>query len=174
VKSKGVVLVVILVLGIAGIILTLKSLDHPHRKAAVDLEAPAFEVKDTTGKLWRLADLRGKVVLLNLWASWCDTCKEELPSIQNLINVEKDNSKLIFISVLFKDSPEKAIAYLKANGFVFPVLIDTANIAALYGITGVPETFIIDKMGTIKQHVVGPLKWDSPDIRAALTSLENE
>jgi len=174
VKSKGIFLAVILALGVAGIISVLKSQEHPARKAAVGLEAPAFELKDSGGKIWRLDDLRGKVVLLNLWASWCVTCKEELPSIQNLINIEKDNNKLIFVSVLYKDSPEKALAYMKANGFTFPILIDTGNIADLYGITGVPETFVIDKNGTIRQHVVGPLQWDSPDVRAALTRLQNE
>ncbi len=151
-----------------------KTLEHPFRKAAVGLEAPAFELKDSDGKVWRLSDLRGKVVLLNIWASWCGTCKEELPSIQNLINLEKGDSRLVFISVLYNDSPERALAYLKANGFAFPILIDTANVAGLYGITGVPETFIIDKNGTLKQHVVGPLQWDSPDVRATLTRLENE
>ncbi len=173
-KAKGVILAVVLVLGIIGITLVLKSLTHPGRKAAVGVDAPSFELKDTAGKLWRLSDLRGKVVLLNLWASWCETCKEELPSIQNLINLEKGNSKLIFISVLYNDSPEKALEYLKANGFAFPVLIDTGNVAGIYGITGVPETFIIDKKGTLKQRVVGPLQWDSPDVRATLTRLENE
>lgn len=172
-KSKGAILAVILVLGIIGIILVFKSQEHPDRKAAVGLDAPAFELKDTAGNLWRLADLRGKVVLLNIWASWCETCKEELPSIQNLIKIEKDNTKLIFISVLYNDNPEKALAYMKANGFVFPVLMDTGGIAALYGITGVPETYIIDKKGIIRQHVVGPLQWDSPDVRAVLTRLEN-
>ncbi len=173
-KSRGVVLAVILVLGILGLIVVLKSREQPERKAAVGLDAPAFELKDTAGKQWRLADLRGKVVLLNIWASWCETCKEELPSIQSLINLEKDNGKLIFISALYNDSPEKALAYLKANGFAFPVLIDTGGVASLYGITGVPETFVIDKKGTVRQHVVGPLKWDSPDVRDALTRLENE
>jgi len=174
VKSKGVILAVILVLGVIGIILALKNREHPVSKAAVGLEAPAFELKDTDGKLWRLADLRGRVVLLNFWASWCETCKEELPSIQSLIDIEKGNSKLIFISVLYNDSPEKALEYLKAKGFAFPVLIDTSDTPKLYGITGVPETFIIDKKGTLKHHVVGPLQWDSPDIRATLTRLENE
>ncbi|HKN19159.1 MAG TPA: TlpA disulfide reductase family protein [Dissulfurispiraceae bacterium] len=173
-KSKGVILAVILVLGIGGVTLILKNLEHPPTKAAIGLEAPSFELKDTAGKLWRLSDLRGKVVLLNLWASWCGTCKEELPSIQNLINLEKDNSKLIFISVLYKDSPEKALNYLKARAIAFPVLIDTGNVADMYGITGVPETFVIDKKGTLKQRVVGPLQWDSPDVRAALSLLENE
>jgi DsbE subfamily thiol:disulfide oxidoreductase len=174
VKSKGVILAVVLVFGIIGTALVLKTVAHPDRKATVGLDAPAFELKDTAGKLWRLSDLRGKVVLLNLWASWCVTCKEELPSIQNLINLEKDNTKLIFISVLYNDSPEKAIEFLKANGFAFPILIDTGNVARIYGITGVPETFVIDKKGTLKQRVVGPLQWDSPDVRATLTRLENE
>jgi len=171
---KGAVLAVVLLLGISGAILVFRNPEHYDKKAAVGLESPVFELKDSDGKLWRLADLRGKVVLLNLWASWCETCKEEMPSIQNLISIEKNNNKLMFISVLYNDSPEKALAYMKANGFAFPVLIDTGNIAGLYGITGVPETFIIDKKGTLKQRVVGPLQWDSPEVRATLTSLENE
>ncbi len=173
-KYKGAVLAVILLLGITVTAVVLKKLEHHDTKAAVGLESPVFELKDSDGKLWKLADLRGKVVLLNLWASWCETCKEELPSIQNLINMEKNNNKLVFISVLYNDSPEKALAYMKTNGFAFPVLIDTGNIAGLYGITGVPETFIIDKKGTLKQRVVGPLQWDSPDVRTTLTRLENE
>lgn len=173
-KSKGVILAVILVLGIIGIVLTLKNRERPVSKAAIGLEAPAFDLKDTDGKLWRLADLRGKVVILNFWATWCETCKEELPSIQSLIDIEKGHDKLIFISVLYNDSPEKAIEYMKAKGFAFPVLIDTGDRAKLYGLTGVPETFIIDKKGILKHHVVGPLQWDSADVRATLTHLENE
>lgn len=144
------------------------------RKATISLDAPAFELKDTDGKIWKLSDLKGKVVLLNLWASWCGTCKEELPSIQNLVNSEKDNNRLVFISVLYNDSPAKALAYLKENGFAFPVLIDTGHVAEIYGITGVPETFIIDKKGILKQRVVGPLKWDSPEVKSALAQMENE
>lgn len=173
-KSRGVILALILLLGIAGAVVISRTIERPLRKAAIGLDAPSFELKDTNGKLWKLSDLRGKVVLLNLWASWCETCKEELPSIQNLINTEKDNSRLLFISVLYNDSPEKALSYLNSKGFAFPVLIDTGNVARIYGITGVPETFVIDKKGILKQRVVGPLQWDSPDVRAALTRLENE
>ncbi|MBF0559056.1 MAG: TlpA family protein disulfide reductase [Nitrospirae bacterium] len=173
-KSKGVILAVVLIAGFLGVFFLSKNLEHPATKASVGLDAPPFQVKDTDGRSWSLADLRGKVVLLNLWASWCDTCKEELPSIQNLINTEKGNDKLIFISVLYKDDPLKALSYMKEHGFAFPVLIDTANIAGVYGITGVPETFVIDKRGIVKQRVVGPLQWDSSDVKAVLTRLENE
>jgi cytochrome c biogenesis protein CcmG/thiol:disulfide interchange protein DsbE len=174
VKSRKLVLALILLLGITAVFLISKTIDRPLRKATIGLDAPSFELKDTSGKIWKLSDLRGKVVLLNLWASWCETCKEELPYIQNLINSEKNNSKLLFISVLYKDTPENALSYLNSHSFAFPVLIDTSNVAGIYGITGVPETFVIDKKGILKQRIVGPLQWDSPEVRAALTQLENE
>lgn len=173
-KTRGIVLAVILILGVIAAIILSKNVDRPARKASVGLDAPEFELRDTEGKLWRLTDLRGKVVLLNLWASWCDTCKEELPSIQRLIDSEKNNGKLLFVSVLYNDDPSKALAYLKANSFAFPILVDTSNVSRIYGITGVPETFVIDKKGIIKQHIVGPLQWDSADVKAVLTRLENE
>jgi len=174
VKTRGAVLSIILVFGIIGVIVLSINLERPAKKASVGLNAPDFELRDTDGKLWRLADLKGKVVLLNLWATWCETCREELPSIQRLIDSEKNNDKLLFISVLYNDSSSKAIAYMKANGFAFPVLIDTGNVAQIYRITGVPETFLIDKKGILKQRVVGPLQWDSAEVKAVLTRLENE
>lgn len=173
-KNKGIILAVILILGIAGVVFLLKSEDLPPKKIAVGLEAPSFQLKDTDGKVWKLADLRGRVVLLNFWASWCDTCKEELPSVQKLINAQTGNDALLFLSVLYNDSPAKALSYMKTNGFIFPVLIDDSDMARRYGITGVPETFVIDKKGIIRQKVVGPLLWDSRNVIAALTSLENE
>lgn len=173
-KSRGAILAVVLIAGIVGVIFLSKTVEHASSKAVIGLEAPSFELKDTDGRLWKLADLKGKVILLNLWASWCDTCKEELPSIQNLVNSEKGNDKLVFISVLYNDDPAKALAYMKEHGLAFPVLADTANVAEIYGITGVPETFVINKRGILKQRVVGPLKWDSPDVKAVLTRLENE
>lgn len=95
----------------------------------------------------------------------------ENPSIQGLVEAEKGNDKLVFMSVLFKDEPSRALEYMKSNGFNFPVLIDDKNIAGEYGITGVPETFIIDKNGTIKEKVVGPVSWDSPEVRAFIKKL---
>src|SRR5208337_2497724 len=111
-KHKGIILAIILILGIAGIVFLSKDLYRPQQRAAVGLEAPSFQLKDTDGKIWRLADLRGKVVLLNLWASWCETCKEELPSIQNLIKINKGNEALTFISILYNDEPANALSYL--------------------------------------------------------------
>lgn len=173
-KNKGTVLLVIFAIGIAAVLFLAKTDETPKKRAAVGLDAPSFELRDTEGKTWRISDLKGKLVLLNFWASWCDSCKEENPSIQNLINAEKGNDKFVFISVLFKDDPAKAMEYMKTNGFNFHVLIDNKNIAGEYGIRGVPETFVINKNGIIKEKVIGPIKWDSPDVRAFITKLVNE
>lgn len=173
-KNKGVILLLILAIGIAAILFLKKTDETPKKRAAIGLDAPAFELKDTEGRTWKVSDLKGKVVLLNFWASWCDSCKEENPSIQNLINLEKGNDRFVFVSVLFKDDPAKAMEYMKANGFSFPVLIDDKNIAQEYGITGVPETFVINKNGIIKEKVVGPIIWNSPDVRAFIAKLVNE
>jgi len=173
-KYKGTVLAIVLICGIVAAILFSGNRDRPQQRVASGLEAPPFELKDTGGRLWKTGDLRGKVVLINFWASWCDTCKEELPSIQNLVNINRNNSSLVFVSILYEDKPLNALSYLKTKGFDFPVLVDDNNIAGLYGITGVPETFVIDKKGIVRQKVVGPLRWDSAEVKSALERLEEE
>lgn len=172
--KKGIILFFIFAIGIAAIAILSKTDEKAMKKAAIGLEAPNFELKDTDGRTWKLSDLKGKIVFLNFWASWCDSCKEENPSINNLYNAQKGNDKFVFLSVLYNDDPAKALEYMKANGFNFPVLPDTKNLTAQYGLTGVPETFIIDKKGIIKQKVVGPIKWDTPDVLAAIAKLVNE
>jgi peroxiredoxin len=95
----------------------------------------------------------------------------ENPSIHGFVEAEKGNSNLVFISVLYKDNPSNVMEYMKANGFNFPVLIDDKNVSLEYGITGVPETFVINKNGIIKEKVIGPVDWGSPDVRAAINKL---
>jgi peroxiredoxin len=173
-NKKGIVLIIILAIGIAAIFALVSTKEAPVKRAAAGLQAPSFELKDIEGKMWRLSDLKGKVVLVNFWATWCDSCKSENPSIQKLINLEKDNDKFIFISILFKDKPSNAVEYMKANNFTFPVLIDDKDIASAYGITGVPETFIIGKDGLIRKKVIGPVHWDSTDVRAVIANFIKE
>ncbi|BCB96629.1 hypothetical protein JZK55_15510 [Dissulfurispira thermophila] len=98
----------------------------------------------------------------------------ENPSIQGLVEAQKGNNSMVFISVLYKDSPANAMDYMKANGFNFPVLIDDKNVSMEYGITGVPETFVINKKGIIIEKVIGPIRWDSPDVMAEIMKLTND
>ncbi len=98
----------------------------------------------------------------------------ENPSIQGLVEAERKNNNFVFVSVLFNDEPSRAVEYMKANGLNFPVLIDDKNIAREYRISGVPETFIIDAKGIVRQKIIGPVQWDSPDIKAAINKLIKE
>jgi peroxiredoxin len=170
--KKAVTLIVLIMLG-GGVAYLLSATDDQpgSQRAAIGGRAPDFELTDTEGKTWKLSDLKGKIVLINFWASWCDPCKDEIPSIQNLLNSEKGNDKLVFLSILYRDDPAQATSYLKERGFGFPVLLDTRNVASSYGVTGVPETFVIDKSGIVKDKIIGPQKWDTPEVRAALAKL---
>ncbi len=173
-NRKSISLGLILLFGVIVVFLLARPGDHQaDKKAVVGGEAPGFELRDTEGKVWNLFSLRGKVVLLNFWATWCGTCEEEIPSLQRLIDSEKGNERFVFVSVLYRDDPRKAVAYLKQRGFGFPVLIDDGRVAASYGLTGVPETFVITSEGAIKDKIVGPIDWNAPEVRAALTKLIN-
>jgi DsbE subfamily thiol:disulfide oxidoreductase len=174
-KSKAFILIALLIGGLAAVILLAKTSDSPPPpKATIGLPAPAFELRDTEGRTWKLSDLKGKVVFVNFWASWCTTCDLENPSIQNLINVYRGNDKLVVLSILFRDDPQKALDYLRRKGFTFTVLLDSGTAASEYGLTGVPETYIIDRKGILAHKIIGPSQWDSPEVIANLKKLMSE
>jgi peroxiredoxin len=176
-NNKAVILISMLIIGIALVFLmkdNTSSNSSSDIKATTGLPAPLFELKDIHGKTWNLANLKGKVVLLNFWATWCDSCRTENPSVQKLVESEKGDNRFIFLSVLFKDEPSRAIEYMKENNFDFNVLVDSAGLSSKYKIRGVPETFIIDKEGVIRQKVIGPIEWDSADVRESIAKLIND
>jgi len=141
----------------------------------VNAPAPLFELVDTGGREWRLAELRGKVVFVNFWATWCPSCTAEMPSINNLNILASSADGFQILTVLYQDSPDKAALYFKEEGYGMPILIDKAGKAAsMYGLTGVPETFIIDKKGILRHKQIGPRHFDTPDIIQFLNELLEE
>jgi DsbE subfamily thiol:disulfide oxidoreductase len=163
----------LLAAGIAAVVSLTGTGNKTFKKATIGRDAPHFELTDTEGRSWRLSDLKGKVVLLNFWASWCDTCRYEKPFMQNLADAERQNNKFVLLSVLYKDDPLNAQRFMREKGLSMPVLVDDKQVASQYGLTGVPETFIINKKGIIEEKVVGPLQWDSPQVRKAVTEIIN-
>jgi DsbE subfamily thiol:disulfide oxidoreductase len=172
-NKKGIILLLILSVGIISILLLSKGKQEQDKRATVGLDAPLFELKDVEGNTWRLADLKGKVVIINFWASWCDTCKEEKPYIMNVLNKFK-NEKLIYLSILYNDKPSDAMSYLKSLGFNFPLLVDDKQVAVAYGLTGIPETFIVDKNGMLAKKVIGGVHWNFDDFVSSVQKLINE
>ncbi|HEX9079191.1 MAG TPA: TlpA disulfide reductase family protein [Desulfuromonadaceae bacterium] len=144
-------------------------------KAAMPVEnnpAPEVVVNSLNGTPLKLSDLKGKVVLLNFWATWCPPCRSEIPSMMKL-NTAMAGKPFQMVAVSVDEGGQPAIeSFFHASGFSLPAYTDPDNRAAkTYGITGVPETFIIDKQGVIVKKVVGPLEWDSPEVGAFLEKL---
>ena len=129
--------------------------------AEVGKPAPNFTLVDTKGKTWNLADLKDKVVFVNFWATWCPPCRDEMPSMESLYR-RLASEKFHMLSILYNDDPGQAAQYVHTNGFTFPTLLDPiAETARAYGITGVPETYIVDKDGILREKLIGPVQWNS-------------
>ena len=133
--------------------------------------APAFELPRLDGAATRLEGFRGKVVLVNLWASWCAPCLTEMPSLERLHRQLGPNG-LVVLGVS-ADQEEKDIRDVIAKlSVTFPILRDPeGNMANAYRATGYPETYLVDKHGVLRATYIGAVEWDSPDIVSRIRSL---
>ncbi|MGH7865348.1 MAG: TlpA family protein disulfide reductase [Candidatus Binataceae bacterium] len=132
--------------------------------------AADFTLEDLSGKSVSLASIRGKVIFLNFWATWCEPCRDEMPSMQVLDDALRGNADFVMLAVSQDQSGRPAVKpFVEKNGFRFKVLLDPdGQLASSYGLTGVPETFIIDRAGRIVAHHMGAFDWSRPEVREAL------
>jgi peroxiredoxin len=147
------------------------SVSHTDTVAAGKL-ASDFTLKDLKGRQVSLASLRGKVVFLNVWATWCAPCREEMPSIESLYKDFKTNRDFVVLAVSQDTDGGTVQPFVEQNHLQFTVLLDPRNeVGELYDVNGIPETFIIGRDGRIVAHHVGPYDWSNADIREALQEL---
>jgi peroxiredoxin len=134
--------------------------------------APDFTLKDLNGEPVRLSALKGKVVLVNFWATWCPPCREEIPSMVKL-NQSMQGKPFQMLAVSIDEGGRNAVqSFFRKGGVTLPALLDTdGKVARRYGTTGVPETFVVDGKGVILKKVIGSMDWSSPDVIAALDDL---
>lgn len=134
--------------------------------------APDFTLKDLAGREGKLSELRGKVVVLNFWATWCPPCREEIPSMMRL-NQAMAGKPFQMVAVSIDEGGQAAVeGYFKQSGTALPALLDTdQKVSKRFGLTGVPETFIIDKKGVILKKVVGAMDWSDPMVIRYLNDL---
>jgi len=176
VKHKKAILILVLVACAALLAVFALNQGTPVNTTAVRADNPLFEVLDEAGgKKLSSADLKGKVVFLNFWASWCDPCKEEMPSMDALYKTLRTNGNFAMVTVLYRDSLTNASDYMKSKGFAFPVYTDPAEASSRnFGVTGVPETYLIDKKGVVRKRVIGAADWGSAEEKALINLLLSE
>lgn len=120
--------------------------------------APDFTLTTFDGQPVTLSELRGKVVVINFWASWCVPCREEAPYLEQTWR-KYQNQDVIFIGVDYADTEQNALAYIDEFDITYLNGPDMGTrISQLYNILGVPETFFVDRQGQLRGVVIGPLK----------------
>ena len=126
-------------------------------------QAPDFAMLDQNGNTVRLSDYFGKPIVLNFWATWCYYCKEEMPDFNDAYGEYKDvQFMMVNVTDGYQETLETARGYVAEQGFSFPVFYDTQTEAAsLYGLTGLPKTYFIDKNGNLIAHGNGMLTRDA-------------
>ncbi len=152
---------------------------------SVGAPAPDFVAKAMDGTDVHLSDYRGKVVLVNVWATWCPPCREEMPSMERFYESMKDKGDFEILAVSV-DAPVGQTdvlgnrggdlkAFAKKYGLTFPILHDpSGHIEDLYQTTGVPESFVVGRDGVVYRHLAGATAWDAPQYRELILRLLGE
>jgi peroxiredoxin len=131
----------------------------------VGMSAPDFSLPDLQGKKQQLSDYRGKVVFLNFWATWCKPCKEEMPSMQVLWeNLKKEDFVMLAVSMDRVTTTKDIPPFVENLKLTFPIFTDSwGQTDKRYKLMGVPETYIIDQGGVLREKVIGPRDWTKPE-----------
>lgn len=154
------IVVLLVVGGLAGYIYT--NLPETTTVVAGEL-APDFQLEDTKGNLVSLAALRGKVVMVNFWATWCPPCKEEMPSMDRL-NEAMAGEDFVMLAINTEKNGRSVVpAFLRKTPHDFTVLYDDqGTVQTRYGVYKFPESFIIRKDGIVDRKVIGQIDWATP------------
>ncbi|MDR3192308.1 MAG: TlpA family protein disulfide reductase [Treponema sp.] len=130
-----------------------------------------FTLETLEGGSVTLSGLKGKVVFLNFWATWCGPCRVEMPGMEALHRRYREEG-LEFVAVDIMENAAQVRNFLKDNNYTFPVLLDLkGSVSSGYGIQAVPSTYILDRDGKIIFFALGARNWDTPAIFAAFESL---
>jgi thiol-disulfide isomerase/thioredoxin len=132
--------------------------------------APDFVLRNVDGTTVKLSDLRGKVVWVNFWATWCVPCKKELPDIQRLYDEKRDQG-LEVLTINYQEGAEDAQAFFDARSLTLPLLLDDGAVYEQYRLQGLPDSFFIDRDGNIAALQYGFLTEDKMRERLAAAGL---
>jgi peroxiredoxin len=127
------------------------------RVPAVGMQAEDFQLDDLDGKTQRLSQYRGKIVLVNFWATWCKPCKLEMPAMQASFDKLRDKG-FVVLAINELEDDAKVREFIKQYGYTFPVLMDRDNkVANQFGVFGIPVTVFVDERGVVQEYIRGQL-----------------
>ncbi|MBS1682956.1 MAG: TlpA family protein disulfide reductase [Bacteroidetes bacterium] len=132
------------------------------------------DVKNLSGREFNLKQFQGKIIFLNIWATWCGPCRAEMPSIQKLFD-SVDHDKIVFL-MLSADDPKhfsKVKTYISDQGYTFPVVVPSGNLPSQLQVPVIPTTFVIDQKGVIVKKESGMRNYASKKFRNFLLKLLN-
>ena len=129
-----------------------------------------LKLKDLDGKPIDFARYRGRVVFLNLWATWCPPCRAEMPSIARLVANPRVKD-VVFLCASVEDDPGGIRAYARQAKLSLPLVIADGPVPSVYQTEGIPATFVIGRDGRIAMAEVGSAEWDAPDVVSKLEAL---
>lgn len=133
--------------------------DPDNNSVKVGRAAPDFTLKSVSGKDVSLSDFKGKPLVLNFWATWCEPCKDEMPHFQQVYDRYSGSDGLNIIAVNMNETAEKASAFFAEHKLTFQSLVDDNQSVSIgkYGILGLPQTYFIDPKGIIRYVKIGPI-----------------
>jgi peroxiredoxin len=174
-KPRPVMLIVACLMAFVGLWEVAPAHDEPAAERGVvkvgDV-APNFQLRDLDGRMVTLSQLRGKIILLNFWATWCGPCRVEMPAMEQLYRTfPRKEFEILAVST----DPQGAVVtrpFQQEMGFTFPILHDSEyRVGLTYGARTLPMTFMVDRQGVIRQKIFGARDWDSPEARELIQTL---
>jgi cytochrome c biogenesis protein CcmG/thiol:disulfide interchange protein DsbE len=151
--------ILLLIAGAAWTVLSIDQSVNANEVAApqAGFPAPDFTLQTTTGETYTLSELKGKAVLVNLWATWCPPCRAEMPAIQKIYEEYKDQGLIVLaVNMTAQDNPLNIAPFVTEYKLTFPILLDeTGEVSAAYQLRSLPSSYFIDREGIISEVVIG-------------------
>ena len=138
------------------IFITFQPMTRP-ASAKVGAPAPTFQLADMDGKLVSLSQYRGRTVLLDFWATWCDSCQEEMPQLETAYRRHRDKGFTVLAASMDHQGRSAIAPFAAKYKLTYPILLSDGKTATAYGVFGLPTAYLIDNGGVIVQRYVGPI-----------------
>ena len=135
--------------------------------------APDFTLKDVDGKTHKLSDYRGKVVMINFWATWCPPCRYELPSMQRAYEKLK-RTDVEFLAINLGEDADTIFTFTADYPVTFPLLMDLdSSVSNMYPVIGLPTTYFVNPEGVLVYRAIGSREWDEKQMLEKILSIKN-